>query len=172
MHESGTAAGTGLGMETSTVESPLSCRREQPGEVPVTWLSSFPGHRLICQRGADSCDSSMSLVPYCWHRGCSLGLPGQTRTSLCHTGARQLPLEEEMVVVAATGCLPVLCGQELPLALWVAVPVCHPTPEIAALAVALLPLGSGQRGSAACGTGCLCQGWRSSGVQGNSGQWC
>lgn len=57
-------------------------------------------------------------------------------------------------MVAEAGCLPALCGQELPLALWVDAPVHPPTPGDEALATALLPAGSRQRGSAACCTGC------------------
>ena len=57
-------------------------------------------------------------------------------------------------MVAEAGCLPALCGQELPLAPWVDAPVHPPTPGDEALAMALLPAGSGQRGSAACCVGC------------------
>lgn len=48
-----------------------------------------------------------------------------------------------MVMGAGTGYLPGLCGQELPLALWVDAPVHPPTPGEEALDVALLKLGSG-----------------------------
>lgn len=57
-------------------------------------------------------------------------------------------------MVAEMGCLPALCGQELPLALWVDAPVRPPTPGDEASAAALLPVGSGQRGAAACCMGC------------------
>lgn len=73
------------------------------------------------------------------------------------------------MVVAETGCLPAACGQELPLALWVDAPVHLPTPGDEALAVALLPAGSGQRGGAACCAGCQRAGLEES--KGSLGQW-
>lgn len=91
-----------------------------------------------------------------------------------------------MVVVAETGCLPALRGQELPLALWVGAPIHPPTPGDEALATALLPTGtSRQRGGAAqlpagSAGGALDQDTVSvpwvhgelPQLQGSSGQWC
>lgn len=54
------------------------------------------------------------------------------------------------MVGAGTGRLPALCGQELPLALWVDAPVHPPTPGD----VALLKLGSGSIVCCCCCMGC------------------
>lgn len=64
--------------------------------------------------------------------------------SLHPAGARQLLSEDKEVVVGAgMGCLTVLCGQELPLPLWVDAPVHPPMPGDEVLDSALLKLGSG-----------------------------
>lgn len=67
-----------------------------------------------------------------------------------------------MVAVAEMGRLPALCGQELPVALWVDAPVHPPTPGDGAWA-ALLPAGSGQHGGAAC-----CVSWQRAGLEGQA----
>lgn len=41
------AANASLGMDVIAAERPLRCQREQPREVLVTWLRSFPRHRLF-----------------------------------------------------------------------------------------------------------------------------
>lgn len=58
-----------------------------------------------------------------------------------------------MVVGAGTGCLPALCGQELPLALWVDAPVRPPVAGDEVLDVALLKLRSGSIVSAVAAQG-------------------
>lgn len=82
MDESSTAVNAGLGMDTTAAESALRCRREQPGEVLVTWLSSFPRHRPVFEAGRSAKEELTSGIAACHlchpaHGGCSPGLPGQ-----------------------------------------------------------------------------------------------
>lgn len=76
-----------------------------------------------------------------------------------------------MVVVAETGHLPALCGQELPLALWVDVPSVPPCLEMKHGPWLCSLQGAGGVAVLLAAPGASGQGWRSAGVRGSSG-WC